>query len=164
MDINGLKYRKLSHPDILPDVEVMLCLSISKNSQWVAACGTEVRNLLMCLFPTQCPLHAPTAQRESFFSDGLACVLQGNAYLWSLDEAKASQGTSFQICTSHMHTCVLDPDEIGGVPMRLVVGTDAGKLAMINLDAEKFGNQLGVIDTKAFGTGAVRHVRRHPFI
>ena len=42
MDINTLTSRALEHPGIVPDMEVMLCLSISKNSKWVAACGTEV--------------------------------------------------------------------------------------------------------------------------
>ena len=42
MDINTLTSRGLEHPDIVPDMEVMHCLSISNNSKWVAACGTEV--------------------------------------------------------------------------------------------------------------------------
>ena len=64
------------------------------------------------------------------------------------------------ISDTHMHSCVLDPDEVSGVPMRLVVGTEAGKVVMIDLTSEnKFGSQLGVIDAKANGTGAIRHVR-----
>ena len=89
----------------------------------------------------------------------MSCIVQGNAYLWSLDGKKASEGEKFMISDAHLHSCVLDPDEVSGVPMRLVVGTEAGKVVMINLDAKKFGNQLGVIDAKANGTGAIQHVR-----
>lgn len=41
MDINALKTRKLEHPGIRPR-EVMLCLSISKSSRYVAASSSEV--------------------------------------------------------------------------------------------------------------------------
>jgi hypothetical protein len=69
-------------------------------------------------------------------------------------------GEKFVISNTHIHSIALSPEERGGCPVRLVVGTDSGKIFMINLLSEKRGNQLGAMDTKTFGTGAVRRVRR----
>jgi hypothetical protein len=67
----------------------------------------------------------------------------------------------FSVSTSNVHSVAFDPEvgSDGDMPAKMLVGTDEGKMIMINLETGKFGNQMGVIDARGFGAGAVRHVR-----
>lgn len=93
---------------------------------------------------------------------------QGKAHIWSVDGHDDIKRL-FNVTTGNIHSIAFDPESTQssqGMPDKMLLGDDHGKMTMINLKEAQFGNQMGVLDARGFGAGCVRHVspHKHPLV